>query len=99
MYSILALFITISISTTYVCANENNENNENIEVKDMSEMMAQINLEKKQMEDIVNKLVLSGRISKENELMARREIASVKEEDIQEVKLNIISLLSAKPKD
>jgi hypothetical protein len=96
MHFTLVILLTISLGFSLALANENGEN---IEVRDMSEMVAQINLEKKQMEDIVNKLVMSGRISKENETMARREIASVKEEDIQEVKLNILSLMAEKSKD
>jgi polyhydroxyalkanoate synthesis regulator phasin len=69
------------------------------EVKNMGEMLAQIKLEKKQMENIVDKLVISGRLSPEHAIRAKREIASVKEEDTEEVKLQIMAMLSSRQKN
>jgi hypothetical protein len=70
-----------------------------VEAKDMGQMLALIKLEKKQMENIVDKLEASGRISATHAIKAKREIASVKEEDVDHIKLRLVSLISAKQKD
>lgn len=72
---------------------------EAVEVRDMGQMLAQIKLEKKQMDDIVDKLASSGRISPENAVRAKREIASVKEEDAEEVKSHVVSMISTRQKN
>ena len=66
-----------------------------IEVRNMGQMLTQIKLEKKQMESMVDKLVDSGRISPENAVKVRREIASVKEEDAEQVKNHIITIINS----
>lgn len=68
---------------------------EGVEVRDMSEMLAQINMEKKQMEIIVDKLVETGRITQENGVRAKREIASIKAEDTENLKMELVSLISS----
>jgi hypothetical protein len=72
---------------------------EGVEVKDMGQMLAQINLEKKQMENIVDKLVISGRLSPTYADRAKREIASVKEEDAEQVKSRMVALMQAHQKN
>ena len=69
------------------------------EVRDMGQMLAQIKLEKKQMDNIVDKLVISGRMSPENAVRAKREIASVKEEDAEQIKSHVVSMLSSRQKN
>ena len=75
------------------------KSDDGVEVKDMGQMLAQINLEKKQMENIVDKLVTSGRITPDNAVRAKREIASVKEEDVEQVKMHMVSLINAHQKN
>jgi len=72
---------------------------EGTEVRDMGEMLAQINLEKKQMESIVDKLVTSGRLSPDYGVKAKREIASVKEDDAEMVKLRMVALIQSHQKN
>lgn len=72
---------------------------ENVEVKDMGQMLAQINLEKKQMESIVDKLVSSGRLSPTNADKAKREIASVKDDDVEQVKSRMVALMQSRQKN
>ncbi len=72
---------------------------ETVEVKDMGQMLAQITMEKKQMEIIVDKLVSSGRLSTEYAKKAKREIASVKDEDVKDIKMNIVAVLAARSKN
>lgn len=75
------------------------KSDDGVEVKDMGQMLAQIKLEKKQMENIVDKLVTSGRITPDNAVRAKREIASVKEEDVEQVKMHMVSLINAHQKN
>ena len=72
---------------------------ETVEVKDMGQILAQITMEKKQMEIIVDKLVSSGRLSTEYANKAKREIASVKEEDVKDIKMNIVAVLATRSKN
>lgn len=75
------------------------QSEETVEVRDMGQMLAQVKLEKKQMEIIVDKLVSSGRLSPDNAVRAKREIASVKEEDAQQIKMNMVSLIELHQKN
>lgn len=70
-----------------------------VEVRDMGQMLAQIKLEKKQMENIVDKLVTSGRISPDSAVRAKREIASVKEEDVEQVKMHMVAVINSRQKN
>lgn len=70
-----------------------------VEVRDMGQMLAQIKLEKKQMDNIVDKLVTSGRISPDNAARAKREIASVKEEDAEQVKMHMVAVINSRQKN
>lgn len=55
-------------------------------VHNSEEMLTAITLEKKQVEKMVETMVKSGRLSPEEGEKARREIASIKESDIELIK-------------
>lgn len=59
--------------------------------KNMEQMMGAIKLEKKQVESMVDKMVSSGRISAEDGQKAKREIASMKDEDLENLKVQAIA--------
>lgn len=67
-----------------------------VEVHNMNEMISNIHLEKKQFEKIVDRMVSTGRLTVEEGARARRDIASVSEEDITEVKKQLNSKRSSK---
>ena len=66
------------IQASYVLADER-DNNETT----TSMVSESFNLEKKQVEQIVNRLVVSGRITKEEAQKAKREIASISDSSVQ----------------
>ncbi len=61
-----------------------------IEYKNMLQMMESIKLEKKEVESMVNKLAESGRITYEEASNAKREIASLKDSDLENIKQQAI---------
>lgn len=61
------------------------------EYKTMEQMMGAIRLEKKQVESMLDKMVTSGRISKDEAVLAKRELASMKESDLDNLKNSAIS--------
>lgn len=67
---------------------------ETVEVHNMEEMLASVNLEKKQVEKMLEKLVKSGRLTPAEGELARREIASVKDSDLDQIKNDAIKSLS-----
>jgi hypothetical protein len=67
---------------------------DNLEVHNSNEMLSSVHLERKQVEKIVDLMVKSGRLTNEEGEKARREIASVKESDIDEIKNEAIKRLS-----
>lgn len=82
----IILFISLNFYTASVYSSTLGEQENNNEVNNMDEMIASVNLEKKQIEYIVMKLVRSGRLTPEEGEKARREIASVKDTDVEGVK-------------
>lgn len=52
----------------------------------MEQMIGSIRLEKKQIESMINKMIASGRLSPEEGSKAKREVASVKETDMEDLK-------------
>lgn len=92
-------FILLPVLVLAFYSGASRSDDDGVEVRNMGEMLAQITLEKKQMESIVDKLVDSGRISPDHAVKAKREIASIKEEDAEQVKMRMVSLLSTHQKN
>jgi energy-converting hydrogenase Eha subunit H len=61
------------------------------EYKNMEQMMGSIRLEKKQVESMLDKMAISGRISAEEGSKAKREIASMKDNDLENLKTRAIA--------
>ncbi len=61
------------------------------EYKNMEQMMGSIRLEKKQVENMLDKMVVSGRITFEEGQKAKREIASMKDIDLDNLKTRAIA--------
>ena len=76
------LIIMAYIFTSLAQASENPET----DYKNMDQMMASIHLEKKQVESMLDKMVDSGRITAEDSLNAKREIASMQDSDLENLK-------------
>lgn len=66
------------------------------EYKTMEQMMGSIRLEKKQIEGMLDKMIVSGRISREEGTKAKREIASIKESDLELIKTRAIAEIKSK---
>lgn len=61
------------------------------EYKNMEQMMGAIRLEKKQVESMVDKLVASGRINADEAAKAKRELASMNDNDLENLKNKAIA--------
>lgn len=92
-------FILLPALVLSLYSGASRSDDDGVEVKNIGEMLAQITLEKKQMESIVDKLVVSGRISPDNAVRAKREIASVKEEDVEQVKMHMVAVINSRQKN
>ncbi|MFA6238720.1 MAG: hypothetical protein WC635_15400 [Bacteriovorax sp.] len=66
------------------------------EYKNMEQMMGSIRLEKKQVESMLDKMVVSGRISPEEGREAKRALASMKENDLENLKTQAIAEVKQK---
>ena len=79
--SLISFFILLSCNTFASSSNQLDS-----EYKNLEEMMGAIRLEKKQVENMLDKMVVSGRISSEEGIKAKRELASLKENDLEDLK-------------
>lgn len=66
------------------------------EYKNMEEMMGSIRLEKKQVESMLDQMMVSGRISAEEGQRAKRAIASMRESDLEKLKIQAIAEVKSK---
>jgi hypothetical protein len=66
------------------------------EYKTMEQMKGEIRLEKKQVELMIDKMVTSGRFSTDEGAKAKRELASMKESDLESLKTAAISQVKSK---
>ncbi len=62
-----------------------------VEYNNLDQMTGSIRLEKKQVESMLDKLILSGRLSIEEGNKAKREIASLKDNDLENIKKTAIA--------
>jgi polyhydroxyalkanoate synthesis regulator phasin len=86
--SLLALFL-FSFSVCVLGSDEV------VEAKSLVQISDSLRFEKKQVETIVDTMVRSGRISADEGSRAKREIASVKEDDFEELKIETMKRLRA----
>lgn len=82
----MCFLLTVAIMAGSVWADELEA-----EYKTMEQMMGSIRLEKKQIESMVDKMVGSGRITQEEGIKAKREIASLKEDDLEDLKVRAVA--------
>lgn len=61
------------------------------EYKNMEQMMGAVHLEKKQVESMLDKMVASGRFSAEDVSKAKRELASMNDNDLENLKTKAIA--------
>ena len=66
------------------------------EYKSMEDMVGAIRLEKKQVESMLDKMIVSGRISADEGSKAKREIASMKDDDLDNLKKRAIAEVKSK---
>jgi hypothetical protein len=64
--------------------------------KNMEQMIGSIRLEKKQVESMVDKMVASGRINAEDAAKAKRELASMNDNDLESLKVKAIAQVKDK---
>lgn len=91
MKNLTTLFMTLVIcSSAAVVASEESEE------KTIDQMLASLKMEKIQAEIMIEAMAKRGKFNDEEVSRAKREIASVKEEDIQEIQAEAIERLSSK---
>ena len=83
-------FLFLSITPTFAADALDDE------YRNMEQMMGSIKLEKKQVESMVEKLAQSGRISKEDASKAKREIASLSDNDLENLKNKAVAEVKSK---
>lgn len=81
-------FETILVLILVLVYSENNLAQEDVSNKGLDKLSA-IDLEKRQVEKIVERMVRTGRLSKEQGENARREMASISSRDIEIVKKSV----------
>jgi polyhydroxyalkanoate synthesis regulator phasin len=91
LYSLLSIFLMISFSSLTIA-----DDQVGTEYKNMEQMMGSIRLEKKQVESMLDKMVVSGRITAEEGSIAKREIASLKDNDLENLKTRAIAEVKSK---
>ncbi len=85
----LSFFVIASFSVKAQAADET-------EYKNMEQMMGAVRLEKRQVESMLDKMIISGRISAEEGAKVKRELASVKEDDLENLKMQAIAEVKSK---
>lgn len=86
-YSFMCLlFLSLSLMTTSKTLINETKADDELEYKNMEQMMGSIRLEKKQIEGMLDKMIVSGRISSEEGVEAKRALASMKENDLEDLK-------------
>ncbi|MBC7538192.1 MAG: hypothetical protein H7281_05185 [Bacteriovorax sp.] len=91
LYSLLSVLVMISFSSLTIA-----DDQVETEYKNMEQMMGSIRLEKKQVESMLDKMVVSGRITAEEGSKAKREIASLKDNDLENLKTRAIAEVKSK---
>ena len=91
LYSLMSALLMISFISITLAADQVES-----EYKNMEQMMGSIRLEKKQVESILDKMVVSGRITAEEGTKAKREIASMKDNDLENLKTRAIAEVKSK---
>lgn len=86
-FLVLSLLLVCSIKETRA---------DDIEYTNMEQMMDSIKLEKKQVEGMLDKMIVSGRISSEEGVKAKRALASLKEDDLENLKSMAIAQVKSK---
>ena len=80
---LLALLVSASFTTAFA--------GEETDYKNMEQMLGAVRLEKRQVENMLDKMIVSGRISAEEGAKVKRELASVKDDDMENLKKQAIA--------
>lgn len=84
IFAFIGAFITPTFATDYLIDQKNDD------YKNMESMIGAIHLEKKQVESMLDTMVHSGRMSPEEGNKVKREIASIKENDLEDFKASVL---------
>ncbi len=87
----LSLFLLLSIFFVSNFETLKAEDQMDTEYKNMEQMMGAIRLEKKQVENMLDKMAASGRFSAEDVSKAKRELASMNDNDLESLKTKAIA--------
>lgn len=88
-YSALVLLFFFAVSgMTYSAVTVASDE---MEYKNMEQMMGSIRLEKRQIESMLDRMMESGRISSDEGAQAKRALASMKENDLENLKSKAIA--------
>lgn len=87
IFSLSAMLFSSAIKANDI-ALESNE-------KTIEQKLAALNFEKRQAEVMVSRMLHSGRMNQEEASRAKREIASVKEEDVKTIRVEALETLKS----
>lgn len=88
-FSVICAAICLASLSSWALADEG-------EYQNMEEMMGSVRLEKKQVEGMLDMMMVSGRITAEEGQRAKRAIASMKETDLENLKTEAIAQVKTK---
>jgi hypothetical protein len=72
---------------------------EEIEYKNMEQMIESVHFEKKQIEDMLQKMIDSGRVSNEDGKKAKKELNEIKNKDIENLKIHFLADLKKRNRE
>lgn len=96
-YSIHSISFLIGMLGIFnVWAESPKENKNQDDFSNSDQMLVSIQLEKKQVDSIIDKMILSGRISSDEGKEAKRFLANRQESDLEIIKSKLIAKVNAK---
>ena len=90
MKNLTRLFMILTISSSAALASDDADN------KTIDQMLGSLKMEKIQAEIMIEAMAKRGKLNNEEVSRAKREIASIKEEDVEAVKAEALERLSSK---
>jgi hypothetical protein len=97
MKKLSTLLMVIAVySVTTIYASDESQEEKNQEDKSIDQMLASLKMEKIQADLLIEAMARRGKLDSDQVSHAKREVASIKEEDVQDLKAQAIERLSSK---
>ena len=92
----IGYFFVLSIFSTIACSADDLSDNNLSSYTSAEQYLDSVKLEKKQIENMIDKMIASGRISKEDGQKAKRELASMDEGHLDQLKDKAVNEIKSK---